>query len=145
MAGGEERRSYATGLMALGAVLVAAAGLVWALLPARAPHFKDPNFIEAIFDSRFAITCARLALLTATIYAVTSMVALMCRQQWLTGLGPFKAEGVSNAVRTLKQERDDLDQSLALAIDTIGDLEAKLTKTETELASIRERWPTRGE
>ena len=85
-----------------GGTLLGLALTLRALIPADAPKFSNPGFVDAVFDSRFAITCARLVLFVATIYLIVSMVALIVRRRWLVEAGPFKTSGVDEAVATLK-------------------------------------------
>lgn len=107
-----------------------------ALIPPRPPQFEDPTFLEAVFDSRFAITCARVLVLAATVYVVFSVIALIRRGQWLVGAGPFK---VSESVRAIEREREQADESLNQAIATIIDLERQLEETESELSHARDQ------
>ncbi|MDQ2825877.1 MAG: hypothetical protein M3Y04_02735 [Actinomycetota bacterium] len=93
--------------------------VVYALLPPEAPTFRDPSTLDAVFASRFTILLVRIGILFGTIYAVVSVVALICRRQWLSSVGPFK---VSESMRTLETDQKTLAQELDDALVSIEQL-----------------------
>ena len=107
--------------------------VIYLLVPARAPNFSDPSTLEAVFDSRFAITLARVLMLFGTVYAVVSVVALISRGQWLSSVGPFK---VGESVRTLEQDQERLAQELDDAVETIEFLDGLLLEAQRELSDV---------
>ena len=119
-------------------LLLASPVLIWllirALVPPTTPRFQDPSFIEAVFASRFVIATVRFAILFAALYVVVSVVALIARGQWLSSVGPFR---VSESVRALKADRDQLARALREAVDTIESLQDELAQAERELRSER--------
>jgi len=80
-------------------------------------------------------------MLFGTVYTIVSVVALISREQWLSGVGPFK---VSDSVRTLERDQETLAQELDDAVATIEELDGLLVEAQRdldaaygELASLR--------
>ena len=121
-------------------VLVGVAVLLFlairALVPAKEPRFTDPSFIEVIFANRLVVTLARVALLAAVLYIVVSVVALVSRGQWISGVGPIR---VSDSVRTVEQERNRLRSALKEAVDKVETLEDQLHDARDQLADAQRR------
>ena len=132
--GGRPGRAAAA-LVLVGVALVVVVA-VRALVPAKEPRFTNPSFIEVIFANRLVVTLVRVALLAAVLYIVVSVVALVSRGQWISGVGPIR---VSDSVRTLEQERDRLHAALNDAVDKVETLENQLYEARDQLADAQRR------
>ncbi len=109
-------------------------GLIYVLVPSHEPRFDKPNFLEAIFASRFTIAVARVAIVFAAGYIVVSVVALIWQGRWLSRAGPFET---SESVRALTKERDRLAAELVRALANTEAVEDRLRQVRTDLEDTR--------
>jgi hypothetical protein len=120
-------------LLAVPAVLVLGAAAIYAIgdaVLAPAPTPVDPGFIDTILGSRAVVAAVRLAVISAGVFVVASVAALIARGQWLTRVGPVQ---VAQPVADIGAESQRLEDSLAEARETIGSIRNDLLENERQL------------
>ena len=124
-------------IVALTVMLGATGGVVYAIYTGSTPTFKNPNFLDAILESRLVLALVRTAVIGACVYVVISIIGHISAGRWLSSVGPVK---VGDSVRTVSQEADNLQEQLTAARATIQTLSGQLKKTEDTLGvSNRDR------
>lgn len=119
------------------AVLAAAGGIAYAIYNGTTPTFKNPNFVDAILESRLVMAGVRIAIIGASVYVLVSVIGLISRGQWLSSVGPFK---VAEAVRRTEEDSSDLRDQLRKAEEVIDNLKVQLDRTEKAIeVSNRDR------
>ena|SRR2546423_5225559 len=111
-------------------VLIAATVLlVIAIYPHGVVEQPNAGLVDEIFANSIIILAARIVLLFVAGYAVVSVVGLVARGQFLTGVGPFHA----SPVRRLGQDAAQLRRAIAVTQATIARLEERLAENESAL------------
>jgi hypothetical protein len=106
--------------------VVLAAAVVFVPLEAFPHHIRgarSPSFVDNVVDNSVVLFAVRLAVLFAVVYVGASVVGLIAGGRWLSQLGPFKA---SDPVARLDLGTEDLETSLAVAVETIETLKQRL-------------------
>ena len=94
-------------------------------LPRRPPD--DPGFIDTILGSRAVVAAVRLAVISAGVFVVSSVVALTARGQWLTRVGPVQ---VAEQVSDMDAERQEFAKALERTDEIIDNLKQDLARTD---------------
>jgi hypothetical protein len=96
------------------------------------PHVSPLN---NIFASRIVIFAVRVAIVFAALYAVVATVALLAERRWPTQVGPVQ---ISESVRALRKERNELRRLAAQAGQEIEQLQDQLTEANSVIDDQRE-------
>jgi hypothetical protein len=95
----------------------------------------DASPIDQIFASRIVVFAIRVAILFAALYGIVSAVALIVQRRWPSQVGPLQ---ISEGVRALRNERDDLRHLLGLARQEIEGLQAALKNANEDIDRYRD-------
>jgi len=97
------------------------------------PVPQQPGFIDTVLASRAVVAAIRLAIISAGVFIVLSVVALIAKRQWLVRVGPVQ---VSEQVSDLDSENQRLKESLENARETIDNLKGDLAESNILLDQI---------
>jgi hypothetical protein len=104
------------------------------ILPHHVKNATNPSFIDNIVANPIVIAALRLGLMFGVVYIAVSVVGLIGGRRWLSQLGPLKA---SDPIRELDKTAEGLKTELSRAIETIEDLEQRLSDSDGALAKAR--------
>ncbi len=117
---------------------------VWLLMPRTPPKLAHSSVLNTVFDTRWMIGVARVTIVVAAVYAVTSAGVRVTRGQWLSKAGPLEAEtAVQDVADDRERLRGQLTEAQAIikefAVDELEVAPAtNVADTEAENADISE-------
>lgn len=110
----------------MAAAAAAVVAFVLVLLTTPTPRLRHTSTLNALFDSRWMLSGARLVVAAAMVFLLVSIVVRVWRRQWVRSAGTIETDAIAARV---SDDREDLQRELDASKETINQLRARLEES----------------